>query len=188
MVFKLAGKAALFGATIAACVAGQALAADAIKIGGAFNLTGGQASLDGPAKNGAQMAIDAINAAGGVNGRPLELVVYDGKTDPAVITSLASQLINSDKVSAVIGFSDSDPVLALGPTAQKAGVPFVTVGATSPKLPDQIGDHMFLACFGDNTQAAVGRHVCHQRAQGQDDLCTRGHGQRICDAAVEVFP
>ncbi|MBS1182752.1 MAG: extracellular ligand-binding receptor [Proteobacteria bacterium] len=156
MVFKSLSRTALFGVAIAACVAGQASAADPIKIGGAFNLTGGQASLDGPAKNGAQMAIDAINAAGGVNGRPLELVVYDGKTDPAIITSLASQLINSDKVSAVIGFSDSDPVLALGPTAQKAGVPFVAVGATSPKLPDQIGDHMFLACFGDNTQAAVG--------------------------------
>lgn len=156
MELKSISRAALFGAAVAFAVTGQALAADPIKIGGAFNLTGGQASLDGPAKNGAQMAIDAINAAGGVNGRPLELVVYDGKTDPAVITSLASQLINSDKVSAVIGFSDSDPVLALGPTAQKAGVPFVTVGATSPKLPDQIGDRMFLACFGDNTQAAVG--------------------------------
>lgn len=156
MALKSLSRAALFGAVVAFAVTGQALAADPIKIGGAFNLTGGQASLDGPAKNGAQLAIDSINAAGGINGRPLELVVYDGKTDPAVITSLASQLINSDKVSAVIGFSDSDPVLALGPTAQKAGVPFVTVGATSPKLPDQIGDHMFLACFGDNTQAAVG--------------------------------
>ena len=79
------------GRIFARAPAGTAFAADPIKIGGAFNLTGGQASLDGPAKNGAQMAIDAINAAGGVNGRPLELVVYDGKTDPAVITSLASQ-------------------------------------------------------------------------------------------------
>ncbi len=139
-----------------ASVLGSSALAGPIKIGGAFNLTGGQASVDGPAKNGAQLALNAINAAGGINGNKLEFVVYDGKTDPAVIASVGSQMINSDKVLVIIGFSDSDPVLALGPLAQKAGIPFVTVGATSPKLPDQIGDKMFLACFGDNTQAAVG--------------------------------
>jgi branched-chain amino acid transport system substrate-binding protein len=47
-------------------------------------------------------------------------------------------------------------VQTLGPLAQQAGIPFVTPGATSPKLPDQIGDGMFLACFGDNVQAAAG--------------------------------
>lgn len=129
---------------------------DAIAIGGAFNLTGGQASMDGPAKNGAQLAIDAINAKGGVNGKPLKLIVYDAKTDPAVQASIGSQLINSDKVPVIIGFSDSDPVLAVAPNAQKAGIPFLTIGATSPKLPDQVGDDMFLTAFGDNTQAAVG--------------------------------
>ncbi|MBK1663477.1 amino acid ABC transporter substrate-binding protein [Rhodospirillum rubrum] len=158
MPFVSTTRAGLLAGAFALAIgfAGPAASADPIKIGGAFNLTGGQASLDGPAKNGAQLAIDTLNAAGGVNGTPLELVVYDGKTDPAVVASLGSQLINSDKVSAIIGFSDSDPVLALGPNAQKAGVPFIAVGATSPKLPDQIGDTMFLACFGDNTQAAVG--------------------------------
>jgi len=138
-------------------LAGLARADDAtIKIGGAFNLTGAQASLDGPAKNGAQMAVDEINAAGGVNGKKLDLIVYDGKTDPAVQASIASQMIDSDKVSVMMGFSDSDPVLAVAPLAQRAGIPFISVGATSPKLPEQIGNGLFLACFGDNTQAAVG--------------------------------
>jgi branched-chain amino acid transport system substrate-binding protein len=134
---------------------GFASAADPIKIGAALNLTGGLASIDEPAKNGAQLAVDKINAAGGVNGRPLQLVVYDGKTDPAVEASITTQLINSDKVPVILGFADSDAVLASAPLAQKAGIPFVTVGATSPKLPDQVGSNMFLACFGDNTQAAV---------------------------------
>ena len=136
--------------------AGPASAADPISIGGAFNLTGGQASMDGPAKNGAQLAIDAINAKGGVDGKPLKLVVYDAKTDPAVQASIGSQLINSDKVPIIIGFSDSDPVLAVAPNAQRAGITFLTIGATSPKLPDQVGTSMFLTAFGDNTQAAVG--------------------------------
>ena len=129
---------------------------ETIKIGNAYNLTGSMSSLDVPASNGAKLAAKEINAAGGVLGRQLELVEYDGKTDPATITNIASQLIDSDKVVAIGGFTDSDSALALGPIAQKAGVPFVTAGATSPLLPTQIGDYMFLAPFGDNVQAAVG--------------------------------
>lgn len=140
----------------AAVLLGAGLAQEPIKIGGAFNLTGALASLDVPAADGAKLAVEEINAAGGVLGRPLELVVYDGKTDPATIANIATQMINGDKVVSIIGFTDSDSALALGPIAQRAGVPYVTVGATSPLLPSQIGEFMFLAPFGDNVQAAVG--------------------------------
>jgi branched-chain amino acid transport system substrate-binding protein len=151
------GKLALLGLGIATLgvVSSLAQGGDPIKIGNAYNLTGGMSSLDVPASNGAKLAAKEINAAGGVLGRQLELVEYDGKTDPATITNIASQLIDSDKVVAIGGFTDSDSALALGPIAQKAGVPFVTAGATSPLLPNQIGDFMFLAPFGDNVQAAV---------------------------------
>ena len=131
-------------------------AGDAIKIGNAYNLTGGMSSLDVPASNGAKLAAKEINAAGGVLGRQLELVSYDGKTDPATLANVATQMIESDKVVAIGGITDSDSALAVGPIAQKAAVPFVTAGATSPLLPTQIGDYMFLAPFGDNVQAAVG--------------------------------
>lgn len=138
-----------------------------IKIGGAFNLTGALSSLDAPAANGAKLAVKEINAAGGVLGRKLDLVVYDGKSDAATITNVASQLLGSDKVAAVVGFTDSDSALALGPITQKAGVPFVTVGATSPQLPTQIGDTMFLAPFGDNVQAAVGAEFAYKNLGGK---------------------
>ena len=140
----------------AAVLLGAGLAQEPIKIGGAFNLTGALASLDVPAADGAKLAVEEINAAGGVLGRPLELVVYDGKTDPATIANIATQMINGDKVVAIVGFTDSDSALALGPIAERAGVSYVTVGATSPLLPTQIGEYMFLAPFGDNVQAAVG--------------------------------
>jgi len=134
----------------------RAAAADAIKVGAPFNVTGGLSSLDAPALNGAKLKAKEINDAGGVLGRPIELVVYDTKTDPTVIAASASQLINQDHVPVGLGFTDSDSALALGPIFQQAGVPFVTPGATSPKLPEQVGDTMFLACFGDNVQAAAG--------------------------------
>jgi branched-chain amino acid transport system substrate-binding protein len=140
----------------AVMLAGAAMAQQPIKIGGAFNLTGALSSLDVPAANGAKLAVKEINAAGGVLGRPLDLVVYDGKTDPATITNIATQMISGDHVVAITGFTDSDSALALGPIAQRNKIPFVTAGATSPLLPSQIGTYMFLEPFGDNVQAAVG--------------------------------
>ena len=127
-----------------------------IKIGMLYNMTGSQASLDAPSANGANLAAKEINAAGGVLGKQIQLVAYDGKSDAATIGTSATQLVNTDKVVAMFGFSDSDMVMAAAPTAAKAGVVFVTSGATSPKLPDQVPDYLYLACFGDNVQAAAG--------------------------------
>lgn len=131
-------------------------AADPIKVGGGFALTGDESALDLPAANGAKLAVKEINAAGGVLDRPIELIVRDSKYQMDVTAQIAKQFVEEDKVVAVVGFTDSDSVLASGPIIQKAGLPFITAGATSPKLPDQIGDMMFLACFGDNVQAAAG--------------------------------
>jgi branched-chain amino acid transport system substrate-binding protein len=127
-----------------------------IKIGMIYNMTGAQASLDAPSANGAKLAAKEVNAAGGVLGKQIQLVAFDGKTDAATIANSATQLTQTDKVVAMLGFSDSDMVMAAAPTAAKAGIVFVSSGATSPKLPDQVPDYLYLACFGDNVQAAAG--------------------------------
>ncbi|SFG84693.1 branched-chain amino acid transport system substrate-binding protein [Desulfotomaculum arcticum] len=124
-----------------------------IKIGGIFNITGGQASLDQPSLNAFQLAADEINASGGVNGQQIEVISVDGKSDPATTTSAVQELVDVKKVKVVAGLSDSTYVLAAGPIAQQAGIPFITSGATAPEIPDQVGDYMFLAPFGDNIQA-----------------------------------
>ncbi len=139
---------------LSAC-APAAPATQPIKIGVIYNLTGGMASLDVPSANGAKLAAKEINTAGGVLGRQLELVVYDGKTDAATIGNAATQLVESDKVVAMMGFSDTDMTLAAAPIAAKAGIVFVTSGATSPKLPEHVPDYLFMSCFGDNVQAAA---------------------------------
>src|SRR5204862_6895853 len=105
----------------------SALAADTIKVGAPFNVTGALSSLDAPALNGAKLKAKEINDAGGINGKQIELVVYDTKTDPTVIASTASQLVG--QVPVAMGFTDSDSVLAAGPIFQQAGIPFVTPGA-----------------------------------------------------------
>ena len=166
---------------------GSARADDTIKIGAPFNVTGGLSSLDAPALNGAKLKAKEINAAGGVLGKQIELVVYDTKTDPTVIASSASQLINQDKVPVAFGFTDSDSALALGPIFQQAGVPFVTPGATSPKLPEQVGSDMFLACFGDNVQAAAGAEFVLGKLGGKTAYLLRDNSTEYTTLLAKYF-
>lgn len=173
------GLAALAGATTAS--------ADSIKIGAPFNVTGGLSSLDAPALNGAKLKAKEINDAGGINGKTIELVIYDTKTDPTVIASVASQLLNSDKVPVAMGFTDSDSALALGPIFQTAGVPFVTPGATSPKLPEQVGTDMFLACFGDNVQAAAGAEFVLSKLSGKNVYLLRDNSAEYTTLLAKYF-
>lgn len=126
-----------------------------ITIGAIYNLEGTQSPLDVPSANGAKLAVNGINERGGIDGRELQLILCDGKTDPGTIEECARQLIANDTVCAVIGFSDTDMVLAAAPIAAEAKTVFINSGATSPKLPEQVRDYLFLACFGDNVQAAA---------------------------------
>ena len=128
-------------------------AAETVKIGALYGVTGGMSSIDAPGMNGMKLAAKQINAAGGVLGKQIELIAIDGKTDQTATTNAASEMINVHKVVAIGGLNDSTFALAAGPIAQKAGIPFVTAGATLPTLPEQIGDYFFMAPFGDDAQA-----------------------------------
>jgi branched-chain amino acid transport system substrate-binding protein len=134
-----------------------------IKIGGGFALTGDESALDLPAANGAKLAVKEINAAGGVLGKQIDFIVHDSQYKMDVTAQTAKQFVEQDKVPLFIGYTDTDSVLASGPTFQTAKVPFITVGATSPKIPTQVGDMMFLACFGDNVQAAAGAEYAYDK-------------------------
>jgi branched-chain amino acid transport system substrate-binding protein len=133
-----------------------------VRIGAIYNLTGDQSSLDSPSLDGARLAVERINAHGGLLGRRVELLERDGQTSEAAVRRAAASLVASG-VSAIVGLSDTDQVLAAAPVAARAGVPFVTSGATSPRLTKQIPDWLFLACFGDNTQAAASAQYASDR-------------------------
>jgi branched-chain amino acid transport system substrate-binding protein len=133
--------------------AASAASGEPIKIGGMYSVTGGMSSIDEPGLNGMKLAAKQINDAGGVLGRPLEIIAIDGKTDQTAVTNAVSEMINVHNVVAIGGLNDSTFALAAGPIAQEAKIPFVTAGATLPTLPEQIGDHFFMAPFGDDAQA-----------------------------------
>lgn len=148
----LAGCTVLPAARRAAAEA-DAAQSETIKIGALFGVSGGMASIDGPGLNGFKLAAEQINAAGGVDGRPIEVVALDGQSDPAATANAAAAMIDVYEVAAVGGLNDTNFALAAGPVAQAAGIPFVTAGATLPTLPEEIGDFFFMAAFGDDTQA-----------------------------------
>ena len=153
----------LLVATVLAFIApsttsGPAAAADQpVVIGAMFNLTGGQKDLGLPTSEGARLAVDLANADGGVLGRHVNMILVDGATQPETIARQARQFFQDEPaIAGLIGFSDTDMVLAAAPVAAEHGRVFITSGATSPLLPREVPDFLYLACFGDNVQAAAG--------------------------------
>ncbi|HSC25862.1 MAG TPA: ABC transporter substrate-binding protein [Vicinamibacterales bacterium] len=143
-------------------VAGPVPAAwmDTIAIGVVYNLHGFQANLDVPSARGARLAVEEINREGGVLGRELQLVIVDGVSNPTVIEHRTFPLLKRfPDMPALMGLSDTDMVLAAAPVAANARRVFLTSGATSPLLPEQVPGYLFLACFGDNVQAAAAAEV-----------------------------
>jgi branched-chain amino acid transport system substrate-binding protein len=131
-------------------------AAEPIIVIASFNMTGPEAVLDAPCYRGAELAVEKLNAAGGVLGRPIQLIGIDTASDVGSTASkVASALKSHPTAVAGIGFSDSTYALDAGRVFQKAGVPFVTPGATAPDLPKKVGDNLFLAAYGDDAQALV---------------------------------
>ncbi|WP_062228488.1 ABC transporter substrate-binding protein [Aureimonas frigidaquae] len=123
-----------------------------IRIAALYNLTGGMSSIDAPALNGARLKAKEINDAGGIDGRQVEIVAYDTRTDQGATATAAQEAVSADVVAG-IGYGDTTFVMAAAPTFQSAGIPFVTSGATHPKLPEWVGDHMFMTAFGDDDQS-----------------------------------
>lgn len=108
---------------------GNAAAEDAIKIGAFFDLSGPASFIGTPTKLVATMAVDKINKEGGVNGRPIELIIGDTGGDPAKAVNIAKKFIYKDKVAAIIGPTRTGTGMAVKRIIHGGKVPtFMTVG------------------------------------------------------------
>ncbi len=111
--------------------AGFANADEVIKIGLYSTITGSNALAGEMMQKGAELAIKQVNEAGGINGKPLELVVYDDKSTPEGAVKAVTRLVDVDKVVAIVGSNSSPNILAGAPITEDAGVIQVG-GGTSP--------------------------------------------------------
>ncbi len=125
-----------------------------VKVGIYGDLSGQTSSFGQSTKNGILMAIDEINAAGGINGRKVEYIIEDDQGQPQQASTVVAKLINQDRVHAVLGEVASSNSLAAAPKAQEAKVPMITPSSTNPKV-TQVGDYIFRVCFTDDFQGAV---------------------------------
>jgi branched-chain amino acid transport system substrate-binding protein len=126
----------------------------AIKVGHFASLTGDTATFGQSTDRGMRMAIDEINAAGGVLGRSLELITEDDRSVTEEARSAAQKLLQRDGVVALLGEVASSRSLAAGPEAQRAQVPMISPASTNPKV-TEVGDFIFRTCFIDPFQGAV---------------------------------
>ena len=105
----------------------NAYAADPIKIGSILSVTGPAAFLGDPELKTMQLYVESINKAGGVLGRPLELVHYDDGSDASKANGFAKRLIESDKVDVLVGGTTTGSTMSIVPLVEKAGVPFISL-------------------------------------------------------------
>jgi len=121
-----------------------------------MSLTGALGPYGPSISDGAQMAVDEINAAGGVLGKQLELVVRDTATSPDVGRDAASKLVEIDKVPAIVGALSSGVTLAASSVTIPAEVVLISPASTAPSLPAlDDNDYVFRTVVSDEVQGVV---------------------------------
>src|SRR5688500_19618634 len=126
----------------------------AILVGFYGSLTGDGASFGQSSREGAELAVDELHAAGGVLVRQIRLLVEDDQSKPEEASNAVTKLITQDKVVAVIGEVASRRTLAAAPIAQRYQIPMITPASTNEKV-TEVGDYVFRVCFIDPFQGEV---------------------------------
>jgi branched-chain amino acid transport system substrate-binding protein len=106
------------------------VAAEPYKVGAVLEVTGGLSFLGEPAKNTLTMIQKEVNDAGGINGHPLDLIIYDTEGKPTQTVTLVQKLIKKDNVCAIVGPMSSGSALAAIPTIEEAQIPNIALGAS----------------------------------------------------------
>ncbi len=146
-------------ALLVVTLSGMAIAADTIKVGYLAALTGDWAAYGQTERNTAMLAVDEINAKGGINGRKIELVVYDfrGRQEDAV--NAVRRMIEEDKVAAIVGANASGINIATAALVNKAGVPQIGTVSTNPAVTvdrdGKVRPYSFRVCFTDPYQGKL---------------------------------
>lgn len=127
---------------------------DTIKIGLIASLNGEQQPWGLDSKNGTELAVEEINAAGGINGKKIRLIIEDTGSKPEGGKSATEKLVSEDKVICVLGEVASGITLPAAQVCQANGVPIIAIGATRVDV-TQEGGATFRVCYTDDFQGAA---------------------------------
>ena len=148
---------------------GSGHAAGTIKIGFNAPLTGFAASDGKSASEGAKLAVEQINAAGGIKGKMLELVIYDDQAKPAQAIPIANKLIGQDKVVMGVSGSYSGPTRSAAGVFQEAGIPYISAYAIHPDI-TRAGNYVFRTSFLGE-RSGTRRRQTRRRYPGKKESC-----------------
>ncbi len=135
---------------------------DTILVGEYGSMTGGTSTFGQATHAGVQLAVDEINAAGGINGKKIQLITEDDESKADKVVSVVQKLISKDKVVAVLGEVASSRSMLAAPVCQDAKVPMISPSSTNPEVTKK-GDYIFRVCFTDDFQAAVAAHFAYDQ-------------------------
>jgi branched-chain amino acid transport system substrate-binding protein len=133
---------------------GNTVDGETIKIGLIASLNGEQQPWGLDSKQGAELAVEEINAAGGIQGKKIELIVEDTGSKPEGGKSATEKLVSEDKVVCVLGEVASGITLPAAQVCQENGVPLIAIGATRVDVTQQ-GGAIFRVCYTDDFQGAA---------------------------------
>ena len=158
---RLAGAVPLFAVTVTLfTLTSCTREPDAIKLGHYGSLTGKDAAFGVATRKGVLLAIEEINAKGGVLGGPLAYLVEDIQSKQGESATAVKKLISRDKVVAVIGANASANSLEAAPICQNSQIPMMAISSTNPRV-TEVGDYIFRICFIDPFQGAVLAKFAH---------------------------
>ncbi|WP_417782391.1 branched-chain amino acid ABC transporter substrate-binding protein [Terasakiella pusilla] len=156
-------KTSLFAAAAAIALSANVAQAD-IKIAVAGPFTGQLASFGEQLKRGAEMAVEHLNAKGGVNGEKVELIYGDDQCDPKQAVSVANNLVNQG-VQFVAGHFCSSSSIPASDVYNEEGIPMITPASTNPTLTEKGYDRVYRVCGRDDQQGSVaGAYVAKEYA------------------------
>ncbi|HEX8441690.1 ABC transporter substrate-binding protein [Archangium sp.] len=160
--------------------------ADTILLGEVGSLTGAQATFGVSTRNGIELAIKEVNAAGGVKGKKVAVRVYDDQGKPEEAAQAVTRLITQDKVVLILGEVASSNSLAMAEKAQAAGVPMITPSSTNPAV-TQKGDYIFRVCFIDPFQGAVMARFARENLKADQVAILQDNKSAYSIGLTEVF-
>src|SRR5215469_13565830 len=129
-------------------------ASDVIKVGEFASLTGKEAAFGQSSHEGTALAVDDLNAAGGVLGKKVQLTTEDDQSQAGQPSTDVRKLISDDGVVAILGEVASSRSLEAAPICQSSQIPMISPSSTNPKV-TQVGDYIFCVCFIDPFQGSV---------------------------------
>ena len=148
-------------------IATSVSAADTIKLGAFFDLSGRAAFIGTPTKLVAEMAVAKINSEGGINGKKLELIIADTEADPAKTASIAKKFIYKDKVVAIIGPTLTDTGMNVKKVVDKGQIPiFMTVGGDPVIMGGKFGPYKWVFKSPQRSSIAVKRMFMYLQEKG----------------------